>query len=84
MRFRTYDNLPSSTKPLIDGDIPSKAKLKATKRLIVETAEGHVLTEREWADVIIDNFTIMGQLPVPTSPYKLEELKFREYQEEKK
>jgi hypothetical protein len=78
--FREYEAL-LSTKPLIEGIIPTTETLKPSLYKVI-APNGHVLTKKEWSEVIFDNILCCGELPIPKSPYKINELTFEDINEE--
>ena len=74
--FRVYEALEFSTQPLIEGEVPYKSELNEGRASIVVSPDNHILTAKEWSQVIADNILYLGQMPAPKSKYKLSELRF--------
>jgi hypothetical protein len=69
-----YTRLPLSVKPLLGGDLIVGGLSKSF--FIVVGPDGHILTEREYSDVIADNMLINGKKRPQKAKYKLNDLSF--------
>jgi hypothetical protein len=75
--YRTYHALPPRVQPVCEGLPVSRRALAYDDRYFkVVAPDGHVLTEREWSDVVGDNTLHLGVMPTPKSRYRLKDLQF--------
>ena len=75
VNFRKYAKLDARTKQLVDGVTPTASILAEQKEFVVIAPNDHVLTEKEWGLLIMDNIAIMGKPPKRKSRYTMAEVR---------
>lgn len=76
--YKTFDT-PSSVTPLIQGVEPTSENLRKHRKTfeVRDKSTGHILTPKEWSDVVGDNIVQFGIIPEPKAKFRLSGLEFR-------
>ena len=61
-------------KPLIEGVTPTAASIDSGEFIVV-APDDHVLSEKEWSDLIGDNTIVMEKHRAPVSKYSIKDMR---------